>query len=101
MRVRLPATPTMCPETVKVGFNCPGESKRAAKIVRHEINGAPDSSSVQELLDEFRQAVERPLEVGRHFRMAEAREIRGDAAIVRRETLGDTLTNDAAVRIAV
>src|SRR5215471_5142474 len=82
-------------------FNCPGESKRAAEIVRHEINGAPDSSSVQELLDEFRQAVERPIEVGRHFRMAEAREIRGDAAIVRREALDDALPHDAAVRITV
>src|SRR5215469_11322057 len=82
-------------------FNRPGESKRAAKIVRHEIDGASDCSSAQELLDEFSQAVERPLEAGRHFRMAEARQIWGNAAIIRREAFGDTLPHDAGVRIAV
>ena len=82
-------------------FDRPGKSERTAEIVRHEIDGPADSSSVQELLNEFRQAVERSLETGRHFRVAEARQIRRDAAMVRREARGDALPHDAAVRIAV
>ncbi len=82
-------------------FDRPGEGERAAEIVRHKIERPLDRGGVQELFDELRQAVERTLEIGRHFRMAEARQIRRDAAIVRREALGDALPHDAAVRIAV
>ena len=77
------------------------ESERAAEIVRHEIDGPADNSGVQELFNEFRQAVERSLEAGRHFRVAEARQIRRDAAMARCEALSDALPHDAAVRIAV
>ena len=79
----------------------PGEGERAAEIVRHEIERPLDRGGVQESFDELRQAVERTLEIGRHFRMAEARQIRRDAAIMRREALGDALPHDAAVRIAM
>jgi hypothetical protein len=66
-------------------FDRPGESKRAAEIARHEIHRSPNNGGVQESFDELRQAVERTLEAGRHFRMAEAGEIRRDAATMRRE----------------
>ena len=76
-------------------------SKPPAEIVRHEIHRSPNRGGVQELFDELRQAVERTLEAGRHFRMPEAGEIRRDAATMRRKALGDAFPHDAAVRIAV
>jgi hypothetical protein len=53
-------------------FDRPGEGERAAEIVCHEIERPLDRGGVQELFDELRQAVERTLEIGRHFRMAKA-----------------------------
>ena len=82
-------------------FHRPGKRERAAEIVRDQIERARDIGRGQKLLDELRHAVERWRVSVRHLRMAEAGQVRRDAAKSRAKPAGDVVPHDAAVGIAV
>ena len=79
----------------------PGKRKRPAEIVRDEVDRSVDAGGAQKLLDEIGHAAEGRLVVGRHFRMAEARQIRRNAPARSPEALGYFFPHDTAIGIAV
>ena len=79
----------------------PGKRKRTAEIVRDQIDRRVDTGGAHKLLDEIAHSVERRLVAGRHFRMAEARQIRRNAPAGSSEALSYPFPHDAAIGIAV
>jgi hypothetical protein len=69
--------------------------------MRDHIERVGDIGRGQKLLDELRHAVERRRKILRHQRMAEAGQVRRDAAKMRAEPAGDGLPHHAAIGIAV
>ena len=82
-------------------FHRPGKRKRAAEIVRDQIERARDIRRRQKLFDELRHAVKRRHVSVRNAGMAEAGQVRRGTAKARAELAGDIVPHDAAVGVAV